>query len=318
MQPARLVAIVRAQLQPCRSRILPDRGVLEVTGEDRTAFLQGLVSNDVALAAPGQAVFAALLTPQGKWLAEFFILADGERLLLDCEQAQAAMLAQRLSRFRLRSKVALRDASAELPCMPAGAVRRRRPARRARPATGGSRLAGLLAAPPLPTDATAADWDRHRLALGLPDGSARPGGRADLLLEAGFDELHGVSWTKGCYMGQELTARTKYRGLLKRRLVPVAVDGPLPAPGTPVLAEAAEVGEMRSGRDGLGIAQLRLEALDGRPLRCGEARADARASPAGWSCRRASRGLAVHHRAAIRVQHLAVDVALSLSAARKM
>ena len=93
--------------------LLPDRGALEVAGEDRVAFLQGLVSNDVAEAAPGRAVWAALLTPQGKWLADFFVFSDGERLLLDCEREQAPALAARLSRFRLRSRVSLRDASAE-------------------------------------------------------------------------------------------------------------------------------------------------------------------------------------------------------------
>ena len=86
---------------------LPDRAVLEVVGEDRVSFLQGLVSNDVAAAGPGAAVWAALLTPQGKWLADFFVFADGERLLLDCEAGQADMLAQRLSRYRLRAKVAI-------------------------------------------------------------------------------------------------------------------------------------------------------------------------------------------------------------------
>src|SRR5450755_345213 len=91
-----------------RLAALPGRGVLAVEGEDRVAFLQGLVSNDVALAEPGRAVWAALLTPQGKWLADFFIIADGDRLLLDCEHAQAPMLAQRLTRFRLRSKVTIR------------------------------------------------------------------------------------------------------------------------------------------------------------------------------------------------------------------
>ncbi|MBL6454717.1 folate-binding protein YgfZ [Belnapia sp. T6] len=250
--------------------ILPERGVLEVAGEDRVAFLQGLVSNDVAAAAPGRAVFAALLTPQGKWLAEFFILAEGERLLLDCERAQAGMLALRLSRFRLRSKVALRDLSEELRVaagwggapMPPGAV----PDPRLEAA--GWRL---VSATPPAADAAAEDYDRHRLALGLPDGTRDMVAEQSLLLEAGYDELHGVSWTKGCYMGQELTARTKYRGLLKRRLVPVAVDGALPEPGTPILSGESECGEMRSGRDGFGIAQLRLEALDGRPLRCGGA-----------------------------------------------
>src|SRR5271165_5788768 len=87
---------------------LPERGVIAVAGDDRVGFLQGLVSNDVAMAVPGKAVWSALLTPQGKWLADFFILADGERLLLDCERAQIPMLLQRLSRFRLRSKVTLR------------------------------------------------------------------------------------------------------------------------------------------------------------------------------------------------------------------
>src|SRR3712207_2289574 len=93
--------------------LLPDRGALEVAGEDRVAFLQGLVSNDVAEAAPDRAVWAALLTPQGKWLADFFVFSDGGRLLLDCERAQAPILAARLSRFRLRSRVSLRDASGE-------------------------------------------------------------------------------------------------------------------------------------------------------------------------------------------------------------
>jgi len=139
----------------------------------------------------------------------------------------------------------------------------------------------LLSATPLITNATATDWDLQRLRLGLPDGSADMEAEKSVLLEAGFDELSGVAWDKGCYMGQELTARTKYRGLVKRRLVPVSVDGPLPAPGTPVLRDGTEVGTMRSGigrsghdgpdRIGLGLAVLRLEALHSE-LACGEAR----------------------------------------------
>jgi folate-binding protein YgfZ len=249
---------------------LPARGVIEVTGPDRVTFLQGLVSNDVAEAAPGRAVWTALLTPQGKWLADFFILSDDDRLLLDCERAQVAMLMPRLTRFRLRSKVAITardDLSVYVAwggSPPAAAVAAPDP----RLEDAGWRL---LSATPLATNATDAEWDRHRLALGLPDGSADLEAEKSVLLEAGFDELDGVSWSKGCYMGQELTARTKYRGLVKRRLVPVAVDGPLPAPGTPVLRDATEVGTMRSGRDALGLAVLRLEAINGT-LSCGSAR----------------------------------------------
>ena len=249
---------------------LPGRGVLEVAGADRVTFLQGLVSNDVAQAAPGHAVWAALLSPQGKWLADFFILAEDGRLLLDCERAQVAMLAQRLGRYRLRSQVTLADRSDSLQVYaawngvpPGGEIAAPDP----RLPEAGWRI---LAASRLPVTADAADWDRHRIALGLPDGSRDLESDKTVLLEAGFDALHGVSWTKGCYMGQELTARTKYRGLLKRKLVRVRLDGPAPAPGTPVFAAGAEVGTMRSSAGQWGLALLRLDALGG-DLVCGAA-----------------------------------------------
>jgi folate-binding protein YgfZ len=238
---------------------LPARGVIEVAGEDRVAFLQGLVSNDVELVAPGRAIWTGLLTPQGKYLADFFILTDGATLLLDCERAQIRMLAPKLSRFRLRSKVTV-TARDDL---------------RVGAAWGGTSPSGTLVAPdprlpeagwrlistsPLPANATPEDWDRHRLALGLPDGTRDLEVDKTVLLEAGFDELHGLSWTKGCYMGQELTARTKYRGLLKRRLV--QVEGDLPQAGTAILRDGTEVGTMRSSHDHIGLAVLRLDAID--------------------------------------------------------
>ena len=251
---------------------LTDRGVIEVAGEDRVAFLQGLVSNDVTGAVPGSAVWAALLTPQGKWFSDFFILAQGGRLLLDCPREHVPPLLAKLSRFRLRSRVSLRDASEDLyvhqawggpPGVEPGSIAAPDPRR---PGAGWR----ILSPAPLPANATPAAWDAHRLALGLPD-MADMEAEKTLLLEAGFDELNGVSWSKGCYMGQELTARTRYRGLVKRRLVPVAVSGPLPAPGTPIQRDGQEVGTMRSGRGAAGLATLRLEALDAPALACGEA-----------------------------------------------
>jgi len=248
--------------------LLPDRGIVEVAGADRVGFLQGLVSNDVAEAAPGIAVWAALLTPQGKWLADFFVFAEEDRLLLDCAALQAAMMVTHLSRFRLRAKVTLRDASAEFAVHAAwGGTTAGVPDPRL--AEAGFRVLSPIR---LPTDSTPEDYDRHRLALGLPDGARDMVAEKSVLLEGGFDELHGLSWTKGCYMGQELTARTKYRGLLKRRLFPVTVEGALPAPGTPITRDGAEMGEMRSGRDTLGLALLRIEAAEaGAPLACGDA-----------------------------------------------
>jgi folate-binding protein YgfZ len=248
---------------------LPARGIIAVTGEDRVSFLQGLVSNDVEQAVPGRAVWAALLTPQGKYLADFFVIADGDRLLLDCEAAQIATLLPRLSRFRLRAKVVL-HAMPELQVYVAwgsppsiDAIVAADP----RLPTAGWRV---VADTTLPTSARETDWDLHRLDLGLPDGSRDMEIDKTVLLEAGFDELHGVSWSKGCYMGQELTARTKYRGLLKRRLIPVAIHGALPEPGTPVLRDGNEVGTMRSGRDRAGLALLRLDAMSSQ-LTCGGA-----------------------------------------------
>ena len=245
---------------------LSRRSVLTVSGEDRVSFLQGLVSNDVSQAAPGRAVWAALLTPQGKWLADFFIFSDAERLLLDVEAVQTADLARRLTRFRLRARVTIEEEPLRVYA-----------------AWGGEAPAAGLAAPDprledagwriLASDVTTTSsedlYDLHRLALGLPDGSRDMEAEKSVLLEAGFDELGGISWTKGCYMGQELTARTKYRGLVKRRLVPVSgVSGELPPPGTPVLAGDVEVGTLRSSRGNAGLALLRIDAME-RDLACG-------------------------------------------------
>lgn len=243
---------------------LPERGVIEASGADRVGFLQGLVSNDVTEAAPGRAVWAALLTPQGKWLADFFILANAERLLLDCERAQAAMLVATLSRYRLRAKVMVRDVSNELQVHvawnDAPAVTDAIMAPDPRLPAAGWRV---LSPGPIADTATEADWQAHRMELGLPDGSHDMEAQKSVLLEAGFDHLNGVSWSKGCYMGQELTARTKYRGLLKRRLTPVRFDGASPPPGSVITRGGSEVGTLRFGVNGLAMALLRLDAIEG-------------------------------------------------------
>ncbi len=248
---------------------LADRGVIAVHGEDRVAFLNGLVSNDVALAMPGQAVWAALLTAQGRYVTDFFIFADEARLLLDLPRQAAAALLVKLSRYKLRAAVRLEDLSEQLLVYAAWdgmppEVAVTAPDPRLREA--GFRLISDM---PLATTATPADYMAHRLGLGLPDGPPDLEPDKTLLLEAGFDELRGIDWQKGCYMGQELTARTKYRGLVKKRLVPVTAESPLPPPGTPVLAAGAEVGTVRSSFGTMGLAMLRLDAL-GKSLLAGD------------------------------------------------
>lgn len=264
---------------------LPHRGVLVVSGEDRRSFLQGLISNDITRTGPDRAIHAAFLTPQGKFLHEFFIVERGGAFLLDCEAARLDDLRKRLSIYKLRAKVAVAPAEglAVYALIGDGAA-----AAVGLPAEAGvagelgdgvvmvdPRLAeaGLRAI--LPTaDAAAvladagftvgvvADYDRRRIALGLPDGSRDMIVDKAILLENGFDELNGVDWKKGCYMGQELTARTKYRGLIKKRLLPVEISGPAPEPGTPVMLGDKDAGEMRSAAGDLGLALLRLEFLD--------------------------------------------------------
>ncbi len=234
--------------------LLEDRGVLAVGGADRRAFLQGLVSNDVDKVGPDQARYAALLTAQGKYLHDFMMVEASETILLDTEALRLADLRRRLSVYRLRAKVAIDvrpglavaavfgDGALEALGLPAetGAAR----AFAAGTAFVDPRLAALGARCILPresarsaligaglAEAGLTAYDDLRLSLGVPDGSRDLVLEKSILLEAGFDELNGVDWNKGCYIGQELTARTKYRGLIKRRLVPVAIDGPAPSSG---------------------------------------------------------------------------------------
>ncbi|HYM71939.1 MAG TPA: folate-binding protein [Stellaceae bacterium] len=264
-----------------RFAVLEERGILAVAGQDRASFLQGLISNDTTRVSGERAVYAALLTAQGKYLHDFIMVEVGEAIWLDGEAARLADLKRRLSMYRLRAKVTLE----ERPDLAVAAVFGESPL--GLPATCGAarpfgdgvalvdpRLVALGARAILPRDGLRpaltgtgavevdfADYDRLRLSLGVPDGSRDLVLDKSILLEAGFDELHGVDWQKGCYIGQELTARTKYRGLIKKRLFPVRIDGPAPQPGAIITQAGHEAGEMRSSRDGIGLALLRLEAV---------------------------------------------------------
>lgn len=268
------------------SYILPPRRLLKVSGEDRQSFLQGLVSNDVTKAAPDRAIWSALLTAQGKFLHDFFIAEQDGTYLLDAEADRLDDLKRRLSLYRLRAKAAIEVVEDMQVAIAWGegalaALGLPDEAGTAAPFGGGvafadPRLAGAGARLYLPDVAALeaagfaagdpAAYDRLRISLGLPDGSRDMQVDKAILLENGFDELHGVDWKKGCYVGQELTARTKYRGLIKKRLLPVGIAGPLPEAGAIIEADGKEAGEMRSAVDGpdfaVGLALLRLEALE--------------------------------------------------------
>lgn len=274
--------------QPSASH-LSQRSFLILEGDDKRDFLQGLVSCDVKKLSPAKPQWGAVLTAQGKFLYDFFLAEIGDAFFLEVEAGRAPDLLKKLSMYKLRAKVALRQAPEWIAAAAfgpgalaalgveseaktfAGGLAYADPrlsdagARLILPAEAG--LAPLMAAgfTEAPLDA----WQRHRLELALPDGTPDLVPDKTLLLEAGFDELCGVDWQKGCYMGQELTARTKYRGLIKKRLLKVRFEGAAPAPGAPITQDGAEAGEMHSAVDGLGLALIRLEALaKDAPLEC--------------------------------------------------
>ena len=283
-----------------RYALLPGRAVLAIEGEDARDLLQGLISNDVERLAPDHAIYATLLTPQGKFLHDFFIAERSDRLLVDCEADRRDDLERRLTFYRLRAKVAF---AADDDCVVAalwgdGAAQATGLAEAEGSAgrlAGGvayvdPRLAAAGARAFLPrrsaaealeaagfAPATAEDYDRVRLSLALPDGSRDIAVEKSFLLENGVDDLNGVDFDKGCYVGQELTARTKHRATIRKRLYRVDVDGALPDPGTPITVDGRAAGVMRSGRDNIGLALLRVELIAkaaeaGIPLTCGDAR----------------------------------------------
>lgn len=278
---------------------LPSRAVLAVAGEDRKTFLQGLISADVLKLSPARAGYGGFLTAQGRFLHEFTLAEADDAILLDAEAARIDDLARRLKLYKLRAKVTVQPrpdlevaiawgdgvaARFDLDAVPGTAreegggaifVDPRLAELGLRAILVSGRFAEVASAAGL-THGDLAAYDALRVKLGVPDGSRDLQIEDALLLENGFDELSGVDWKKGCYIGQELTARMKYRGLVKKRLVPVAIDGPIPAPGTIVKLGDAEAGEMRSAAGNMGLALLRLEAMakardEGTPLQAGEA-----------------------------------------------
>jgi len=282
-----------------------ERACLILAGEEVRGFLQGLLSNDVERATPRRAIYAALLNAQGRFLHDLFLigLEEGARpgaLLLEGEAARLDDLKRRLTLYKLRAKVTIADGREELVSAllwgegAARALGLEEERGQARALAGGSvfvdpRLQALGCRAILPrvgaeatlerlgfAAAPLAEHRRLRLALGVGEGSADLKLEEALLLECGFEELAGIDFKKGCFVGQEVTARMKYRALVKKRLLPVTLSGPAPARGTPVFLGSTEVGELCSSADGLGLALLKLDAVEraaltGEPLTAGEA-----------------------------------------------
>lgn len=231
---------------------LTDRAVLRVTDVDARAYLQDLLTNDIVRLTPTTPLWAGLLSPQGKVLFDMILHDAGGALLLDVAADQAAALAKRLTMYRLRRAVVIEAVDAAVNARwDATAAHASDP----RLAALGERWIGEAT-----PDASLGDYHRHRRALGVPDSMDLMPDRL-MWLEANAVELNGVSFTKGCYVGQENTARMHHRDKLRRRLLPVDFAGD-PGDGV-VLADAVPVGELRSHDAGRGIAYLKLDAVEG-------------------------------------------------------
>jgi tRNA-modifying protein YgfZ len=259
-----------------QAALLPDRGVVKVAGDDAAKFLNGLVTSDIGKVTPARACFAALLTPQGKIIVDFIMAAadaaDGGGFFLDCPRALAAVLVERLNFYKLRAKVMIEDLSEKLgvlaiwdgggasdyglcyadPRLPELGVRCMLP-----PQLAGEAAADLGAAL-----VAAEAYEGHRIALGIPRGGL------DFIYgdafphETDMDQLHGVDFDKGCFVGQEVVSRIEHRASARTRVVPVAYDGAAPAPGIAVTAGERNVGRMGSAAGGRGLAALRLDRVE--------------------------------------------------------
>jgi folate-binding protein YgfZ len=253
----------------CHASLLPSRAVLAIGGADARKFLQGLITNDIGKVQGAHAVHAGLLSPQGKILFDLFIVAEGDGFLVDVAREKAGDLAKRLAFYRLRAAVDIgEDPSREVAASWGG-----RPAQ-----TGG---AVVYADPRLPLlgyrvlltkgtspaelgcePATEQDYHAFRIGQGVPEGG-RDYAFGDVFPhEALFDQLNGVDFNKGCFVGQEVVSRMEHRGTTRKRVVPVEGGAPLPSPGTSVEAAGVQIGTLGSVSGSLGLALIRLDRVE--------------------------------------------------------
>jgi tRNA-modifying protein YgfZ len=257
-----------------KAALLNDRGVIAVKGEDARRLLNGLLTTDIAVVAPGTARFAALLTPQGKIAVDGFVVqgSSADTLMVDCPRALASRLVERLNFYKLRAKAQIEDVSDPMGVLAAW--------------DGSGTVPGGLAFddPRLPAlglrvilepegvEAAAAalgagltdppSYEAHRIALGVPSGGIDFAYGDAYPHEADMDQLHGVDFDKGCYVGQEVVSRMEHRGRVRTRVVPVSFAGHAPPVGAPVRAGGKAVGTMGSAAAGRGLALLRLDRVE--------------------------------------------------------
>jgi folate-binding protein YgfZ len=255
--------------------LLPDRGVVKVAGDDARGFLNGLVTNDMAKVAPGKPRFAALLTPQGKIIVDFIVAEapsnDGGGFFLDCPRALASALVEKLNFYKLRAKVICEDLSSVLGVMAIWDGTAESEYGLSYPDPRLPALGSRIMLPPHLAEEAAADlgamlagadaYEAHRIALGVPRGGLDFIYGDTFSHEADMDQLNGVDFGKGCYVGQEVVSRVEHRASARSRVVPIVYDEFAPSSGLPVMAGDRQIGTLGSTAKGHGLALMRLDRI---------------------------------------------------------
>jgi len=255
--------------------LLPDRGVVKVAGDDARGFLNGLVTNDMAKVAPGKPRFAALLTPQGKIIIDFIVaeapINDGGGFFLDCPRALASTLVEKLNFYKLRAKVICEDLSSVLGVMAIWDGTAESDYGLSYPDPRLPALGSRIMLPPHLAEEAAADlggmpvsadaYEAHRIALGVPRGGLDFIYGDTFSHEADMDQLNGVDFGKGCYIGQEVVSRVEHRASARSRVVPIVYDEFAPSSGLPVMAGDRQIGTLGSTAKGHGLALMRLDRI---------------------------------------------------------
>jgi hypothetical protein len=236
--------------------ILNDRAVLRISGEESRAFLQGLLTQDIEALGDDDAAFAALLTPQGKILFDFILVPVNDGFFIDCERGAAQSLLKRLSLYKLRAKIALTEEPGLRVAVGAvdGAIAAYDDPRHP---TLPRRLIATTKAPP----AIDNDYDQVRLDLGIPEFGKDFAGEEVFLLDVNYDALHGVSYKKGCFVGQEVTSRMKRKGEIRKRTLVATFDGPAAAKGCEIMAGDQAIGVVLSSSNDRALVLTRLDRL---------------------------------------------------------
>lgn len=255
--------------------LLPDRGVVKVAGDDARGLLNGLVTNDIAKVAPGKPRFAALLTPQGKIIVDFIVAEapgnDGGGFFLDCPRALASALVEKLNFYKLRAKVICEDLSNVLGVMAIWDGTAESEYGLSYPDPRLPVLGSRIMLPPHLAEEAAADlggmlagadaYEAHRIALGVPRGGLDFIYGDTFSHEADMDQLNGVDFGKGCYIGQEVVSRVEHRASARSRVVPIVYDEFAPSSGLPVMAGDRQIGTLGSTAKGHGLALMRLDRI---------------------------------------------------------